>query len=47
VRAYLARRGVMPNRMTARGFGPANPVATNATPDGRAQNRRVELHKMP
>ena len=47
VRAYLARKGVMPNRMTARGFGPANPVATNTTPEGRAQNRRVELHKMP
>jgi OOP family OmpA-OmpF porin len=47
VRFYLARKGVSPSRMTARGFGPANPVATNTTPEGRAQNRRVELHKMP
>ena len=47
VRFYLARKGVSPNRMTARGYGPANPVATNTTPDGRAQNRRVELHKLP
>jgi outer membrane protein OmpA-like peptidoglycan-associated protein len=47
VRAYLARKGVTPSRMVARGYGPSNPVATNTTPDGRAQNRRVELHKLP
>ena len=47
VRAYLARKGVSPLRMTARGFGPANPVAPNTTAAGRAQNRRVELHKLP
>jgi outer membrane protein OmpA-like peptidoglycan-associated protein len=46
VRAYLASRGVRPDRMEARGFGPANPVAPNGTPQGRAQNRRVELHKL-
>ncbi|HKC48107.1 MAG TPA: thrombospondin type 3 repeat-containing protein [Gemmatimonadales bacterium] len=46
VRAYLARKGVAPSRMTARGYGPASPVATNATTAGRAQNRRVELHKL-
>ncbi len=47
VRAYLARRGVAPSRMVARGYGPTSPVATNATTAGRAQNRRVELHKLP
>jgi OOP family OmpA-OmpF porin len=47
VRAYLARKGVAPSRMVARGYGPASPVATNATAAGRAQNRRVELHKPP
>jgi outer membrane protein OmpA-like peptidoglycan-associated protein len=46
VRAYLASKGVRPDRMVARGFGPTNPVAPNATPQGRAQNRRVELHKL-
>lgn len=46
VRAYLASKGVRPDRMEARGFGPANPVAPNGTPQGRAQNRRVELHKL-
>lgn len=46
VRAYLASRGVAPARMVARGFGPNDPVAPNTTPAGRAQNRRVELHKL-
>src|SRR5207245_345292 len=47
VRAYLASKGVSPSRMIARGYGPATPVAPNATAAGRAQNRRVELHKLP
>jgi len=47
VRAYLARKGVAPSRMTAKGYGPAEPVAPNTTVAGRAQNRRVELHKLP
>jgi outer membrane protein OmpA-like peptidoglycan-associated protein len=47
VRAYLARKGVGPARMVARGYGSRSPVASNTTPAGRAQNRRVELHKLP
>ncbi len=47
VRAYLARKGVAPERMVARGYGPSNPVASNATAEGRAENRRVELHQLP
>jgi outer membrane protein OmpA-like peptidoglycan-associated protein len=43
VKAYLARQGVEPSRMVARGYGPDEPIATNATVAGRAQNRRVEL----
>jgi outer membrane protein OmpA-like peptidoglycan-associated protein len=46
VRAYLARRGVALDRMRARGYGPSAPVASNATAAGRAQNRRVELHRI-
>jgi len=46
VRAYLARRGVSPMRMQARGFGASGYIAPNTTPEGRAQNRRVELHKL-
>ena len=47
VRAYLARKGVGPLRMVARGYGPTSPLATNTTVAGRSLNRRVELHKLP
>jgi outer membrane protein OmpA-like peptidoglycan-associated protein len=43
VRTYLISRGVAEDRLTARGFGPDQPVASNRTAEGRAQNRRVEL----
>lgn len=46
VRAYLVSAGVPADRLTARGYGPANPVATNATAAGRALNRRVELRRV-
>ena len=40
---YLASRGVDQRRVSTLGFGPSQPVASNATPEGRAQNRRVEV----
>jgi OOP family OmpA-OmpF porin len=43
VKEYLERHGVAASRLTARGFGETNPVASNETAEGRAQNRRVEL----
>jgi outer membrane protein OmpA-like peptidoglycan-associated protein len=43
VKAYLARKGVDPSRMVAVGYGPDQPIADNATPAGRSDNRRVEL----
>jgi OOP family OmpA-OmpF porin len=46
VRHYLANKGVAPDRMIARGYGESQPVASNATPDGKAQNRRVELRRI-
>jgi outer membrane protein OmpA-like peptidoglycan-associated protein len=39
----LVKEGVAANRLTAVGVGPQSPVATNDTPEGQAQNRRVEL----
>jgi outer membrane protein OmpA-like peptidoglycan-associated protein len=43
VKAYLEAHGVAASRLTAKGFGKSDPVANNATAEGRAQNRRVEL----
>jgi outer membrane protein OmpA-like peptidoglycan-associated protein len=43
VRDALAQRGVDASRITARGYGKAHPVADNASPEGRAMNRRVEI----
>ncbi|MFC2111497.1 OmpA family protein [Bacteroidota bacterium] len=40
---YLAGKGIATNRMTARGYGETEPVATNETEDGRILNRRVEF----
>jgi len=44
VRAWLVAHGVASARLEARGFGESRPVADNATPQGRALNRRVEIH---
>jgi outer membrane protein OmpA-like peptidoglycan-associated protein len=43
VRDYLVSQGLSEGIVTAQGFGKANPVASNDTNQGRAQNRRVEL----
>ena len=44
VRDYFIKQGIAPERIRAKGFGETNPVASNDTVEGRAQNRRVELH---
>jgi len=43
VMQFLIAQGVNPSLVSAQGFGEAVPVASNDTPEGRAQNRRVEL----
>jgi chemotaxis protein MotB len=43
VMQFLISQGVKPSLVSARGVGEADPVASNDTPAGRAQNRRVEL----
>ena len=40
---YLLKQGVDPSIISAQGFGENNPVASNDTADGRAQNRRIEV----
>src|SRR5215470_11446392 len=44
VMEYIISQGLNPNLISAQGFGDTNPVASNNTPQGRAQNRRVELY---
>ena len=43
VMQFMVSQGVNPQLVSAQGFGDADPVASNDTPEGRAQNRRVEL----
>ncbi len=43
VRDFLASAGINPERITARGYGEANPVASNTNETGRRENRRVEI----
>lgn len=47
VRDYLVSRGIAGDRITAEGFGPSRTVGDNATPEGRANNRRVEIVVKP
>jgi outer membrane protein OmpA-like peptidoglycan-associated protein len=44
VKRYLTDHGIAASRITSEGFGEREPVASNDTAEGRAQNRRVELH---
>jgi chemotaxis protein MotB len=43
VMQFMIAQGVNPALVSAQGFGDADPVASNDTPEGQAQNRRVEL----
>lgn len=47
VRTYLVSRGIASDRITAQGIGPSRPIADNASPEGRANNRRVEIIVQP
>ena len=41
---YMVKGGVAAERMRVEGYGEERPIASNDTAEGRAQNRRVELH---
>ena len=43
VASYLESQGISTSRITSRGYGSKQPIASNATEAGRAQNRRVEI----
>jgi len=43
VLVWLVEHGIEPERLTAKGYGKANPIATNKTEEGRQANRRVQI----
>jgi SecD/SecF fusion protein len=45
VREYLIAQGVQEDRLVAIGYGEQRPVVSNNTEEGRAQNRRIEMHR--
>ncbi|WP_111495528.1 OmpA family protein [Marinobacter bohaiensis] len=47
VRDFLLNQGIQSSRTRANGYGERNPIASNSTDSGRAQNRRVELTLVP
>jgi outer membrane protein OmpA-like peptidoglycan-associated protein len=44
---YLSSRGINPARVRSQGYGESQPVASNATEEGRSANRRVEIKIVP
>jgi outer membrane protein OmpA-like peptidoglycan-associated protein len=47
VRTLLVSEGIEPDKITAIGLGESRPIADNSTPEGRANNRRVEIIVVP
>jgi len=47
VRDYLVSRGIAADRVSSQGFGPTRAIADNTSPEGRANNRRVEIVVQP
>ena len=46
VRNELIKDGVNPDMLVAKGYGSADPIASNDTPEGRSRNRRIEFHSV-
>ncbi len=46
VRYWIIAKGISPNRVTARGYGEQDPIASNDTKEGRRLNRRIEFVKI-
>jgi outer membrane protein OmpA-like peptidoglycan-associated protein len=47
VGAFLQSQGILASRLRNTGYGPRSPIASNATAEGRQQNRRVEIQLYP
>ncbi|MEK9138355.1 MAG: OmpA family protein, partial [Bacteroidota bacterium] len=46
VKAWLVKKGIAADRVTAKGYGPDKPAADNKTADGRQKNRRIEFFRV-
>jgi OmpA-OmpF porin, OOP family len=46
VKNYLVKKGIAAERITTKGFGPSNPVASNSTKEGKQKNRRIEFFRV-
>jgi OOP family OmpA-OmpF porin len=46
VKQYLINSGIDPTRVESVGVGEEEPVSSNSTPEGRAQNRRIEFRRL-
>ncbi len=46
VRSWLVHKGIDSQRIMAKGYGADNPIADNATPEGRQKNRRIEFFRI-
>lgn len=46
VKVYLLSKGVKPEQVQVKGYGPNKPVASNKTAEGKAQNRRIEMMRI-
>ena len=44
LRDAMIKASANPDRLIAKGYGEANPIASNDTPEGRFHNRRIEYH---
>lgn len=44
VKAYLVKKGIASARISTMAFGETQPIADNATPEGKAKNRRIEVN---
>ena len=47
VKAYLVSQGISESRITTKGFGKSQPIESNSTAEGRANNRRVMIFEVP